>query len=311
MSERITTEIDGLTLSLSNLDRPLFPTGFTKGELISYYVEISEILLTHLRDRPLTRVRFPSGTGGESFYEKNAPGGTPEFVRTVDVATSAGTVSYVTATQRADLAWLANLAAIELHTPQWRTTEATVGDAGIVLEGQDEPRATSLVVDLDPGPGVSTAQSATGAILAATALAEVGVEAHPKSSGNKGLQLTVPILPTPASQVYDFAVSLARHLTRRHPKIFVATMAKQARAGLIFVDFAQNLAARNTIHAYSVRGLDVPSVATPLTWDEVAALEAPVRTSPSAMLDRIQRMGDLWAATLPSTASQSLPKPLD
>lgn len=310
MSERITTEIDGLTLGLSNLDKQLFPSGFTKGELISYYVEISDVLLPHLKDRPITRIRYPDGTGEESFYEKNAPNGTPEFVQTVDVATSAGTVSYVTATQRADLAWLANLAAIELHTPQWRASEATVGPDGIILEGDEEPRATSLVVDLDPGPGITTEDSAKGAIIAATTLAELGLEAHCKSSGNKGLQLTVPIAPAPASKAYDFAVSLAKHLARAHPKLFVATMAKDARAGLIFVDFAQNLAARNTVHAYSVRGLEQPSVATPLTWDEVAALTSPVRTHPSAMLERVQEHGDLWAATLPTEGSPQLPDPL-
>lgn len=310
MGERITTQIDGLTLGLSSLDKQLFPSGFTKGELISYYVEIAGVLLPHLKDRPITRVRFPDGTGRESFYEKNAPNGTPEFVHTIDVATSAGTVSYVTATQRADLVWLANLASIELHTPQWRASEATVGPDGVILEGDDEPRATSLVVDLDPGPGVTTQDSARGAILAATTLAEAGLEAHCKTSGNKGLQLTVPIAPTPASRVYDFAVSLAKHLARAHPKLFVATMAKEARKGLIFVDFAQNLAARNTVHAYSVRGLDEPSVATPLTWDEVAALDAPVRTHPVAMLERVREHGDLWAATLPTDASPQLPDPL-
>ncbi|GAA4905755.1 hypothetical protein GCM10025789_26420 [Tessaracoccus lubricantis] len=313
MNERITTEIDGLTLNLSSLDKPLFPSGFTKGELINYYVEISEVLLPHLRDRALTRVRFPEGVTGDSFYEKNAPPGTPEFVRTVDVATSAGTVSYVSVTQRADLAWLANFASIELHTPQWRTTEATAHEDGIVLDGEDEPLATSLVVDLDPGPGITPEDSAKGAIIAATTLAELGLEAHPKSSGNKGLQLTVPISPTPASQVYAFAQSLARHLARAHPKRFVATMAKNARAGLIFVDFAQNLAARNTVTAYSVRGLDTPSVATPLTWEEVAALRAdtPVRTHPTAMLERVQNLGDLWQATLPTPQSPALPGPLD
>lgn len=203
MNGRITTELDGFSLSLSNLDKPLFPDGFTKGELMSYYLEIAEVLLPHLDGRPLTRVRFPDGTAGESFYEKNAPAGAPEFVRTVDVATSAGTVRYVTATRRADLAWLANLAAIELHTPQWRAQEATAGPHGIRLDGDDEPLATSLIVDLDPGPGVAAPDLARGAILAATALADVGLESHCKTSGNKGLQLTVPIAPTPASEVYE------------------------------------------------------------------------------------------------------------
>lgn len=309
--ERITTRIDGVTLGLSNLDKPLFTDGFTKGELINYYVEVSDVLLPHLRDRAVTRVRFPEGTAAPSFYEKNVPAGAPDFVETIDVATSAGTVSYVGVTQRADLAWLANLAAIELHTPQWRTTEATVGADGIVLEGADEPRATSLIVDLDPGPGVGPRDLARGAILAATVLAERELVAHPKSSGNKGLQLTVPIAPTPASQVYSFAVSLAKRLARDHPGLFVATMAKQARAGLIFVDFAQNLAARNTVCAYSVRGLEVPSVATPLTWDEVADLESPVRLHPHEVLERIQRLGDLWSATLPCDAHPLLPDPFD
>lgn len=307
MNGRITTELDGFSLSLSNLDKPLFPDGFTKGELMSYYLEIAEVLLPHLDGRPLTRVRFPDGTAGESFYEKNAPAGAPEFVRTVDVATSAGTVRYVTATRRADLAWLANLAAIELHTPQWRAQEATAGPHGIRLDGDDEPLATSLIVDLDPGPGVAAPDLARGAILAATTLADVGLESHCKTSGNKGLQLTVPIAPTPASEVYDFALALARRLARQHRDLFVATMAKDARAGRIFLDFAQNLAARNTVHAYSVRGLTVPSVATPLTWDEVAALRETVRTHPAEMIKRISELGDLWDATLPTDANPQLP----
>lgn len=312
MTQRISTEIDGVTLALSNLDKPLFPSGFTKGELIHYYVEIAKVLIPHIRDRAVTRVRFPDGSAHGSFYEKNAPAGTPEFVETVEVATSAGTVNYVTVTQRADLAWLANLAAIELHTPQWRISEATAQDGALILEGADEPRATSLVIDLDPGPGITPADSAQGAILTATTLAEVGLEAHPKSSGNKGLQLSVPIAPTPASEVYEFARSLARHLARAHPKRFTAEMAKQARAGLIFVDYAQNLAARNTVNAYSVRGLEAPSVSTPFTWEEVAELttDAQLRTHPTDMLNRVQSMGDLWLPTMPNGESPLLPDPV-
>ena len=312
MNERIATQIDGVTLSLSNLDKPLFPSGFTKGELISYYVEVAEAMLPHLADRAITRVRFPNGTSGQSFYEKNAPGGTPEWVRTLDVETSAGTVTYVMADDRPTLAWLANLAAIELHAPQWRAADATMGPDGVVLEGEDEPRSTTLVVDLDPGPGITPADSARGAILAATALAELGLEAHPKTSGNKGLQLSVPIAATPASQVFTFAQSLAKHLAVKHPKQFVATMAKDARGGLIFVDYAQNLAARNTVTAYSVRGLDEPSVATPLNWEEVAALQpdSRLRTSPAQALDRLGRSGDLWQAQLPTADSPKLPDPL-
>lgn len=117
MQERISTEVDGVTLTLSNLDKPIFPSGFTKGELISYYVEVAEVMLPHLADRAVTRVRFPNGTAAQSFFEKNAPAGSPAWVKTMDVATSAGAVNYVVADDRATLAWLANLAAVELHTP--------------------------------------------------------------------------------------------------------------------------------------------------------------------------------------------------
>ena len=312
MSDRIATEVDGVSLTLSNLDKPLFPSGFTKGELISYYVGVADAMLPHLRDRAITRVRFPDGTGAASFFEKNAPAGTPEWVRTQDVATSAGTVSYVVADDRATLAWLANLAAVELHTPQWRAAEARSGHDGVILSGDDEPRATTLMIDLDAGPGITPADSARGAILTATLLAELGLEAFPKTSGNKGLQLSVPLAPTPASEVYAFAQSLARHLAATNPRLFIATMSREARAGLIFVDFAQNLAARNTVTAYSVRGLDAPSVATPLTWDEVAALrpDTVLRTSPAEALERVARYGDLWAAQLPTAQSPTLPDPL-
>lgn len=312
MNDRITTEVDGVSLSLSNLDKPLFPSGFTKGELISYYVEVADAMLPHLRGRAITRVRFPNGTAAQSFFEKNAPAGAPEWVRTLDVATSAGSVNYVLADDRATLAWLANLAAVELHTPQWRAENATTGPDGVILDGEDEPRSTTLIVDLDPGPGITPADSAKGAILAATALARVGLEAFPKTSGNKGLQLSVPIAPTPASEVFAFAGSLAKALAAAHPKLFIATMSKDARSGLIFVDYAQNLAARNTVTAYSVRGLDEPSVATPLTWDEVGALtaETRLRTSPAELLDRLGRYGDLWAAQVPTPDSPALPDPL-
>lgn len=312
MQERISTEVDGVTLTLSNLDKPIFPSGFTKGELISYYVEVAEVMLPHLADRAVTRVRFPNGTAAQSFFEKNAPAGSPAWVKTMDVATSAGAVNYVVADDRATLAWLANLAAVELHTPQWTGANATSGPDGVVLEGPDQPRSTTLMVDLDPGPGITPADSAKGAILAATLLAECGLEAFPKTSGNKGLQLSVPIAPTPASDVYAFAASLAKQLVARHPSLFVATMAKDARGGLIFVDFAQNLAARNTVTAYSVRGLDRPSVATPLTWDEVAAIgpDTSLRTAPAQLLERLGRYGDLWQAQLPSPDSPHLPDPL-
>ena len=310
MTEIITTSLDGVTLALTHPDRPLFPDGFTKGELISYYVEVADVLLPHLAGRPITRVRFPQGTAGDSFYEKNLPAGAPPWVRTLPVATSSGPLPYVLAEDRPTLAWLGNLAAVEFHTPQWRVGDAILGPAGVVLDGADEPLTRVLMVDLDPGEGLTIADSATAAILAATTLADLGLEALVKSSGNKGLQLSVPIAPTPCSEVHAWARALAGLLARRHPRTFVATMSKAARAELVYVDFGQNLAARNTISPYSVRGVEVPSVATPLTWDEVGGLTRrirPLRISPTEVLNRISRNGDLWQEALRGDASASLP----
>ncbi len=309
MSERITTEVDGLQVVLSNLDKPLFPSGFTKGELIAYYAEVADAMLPHVGDRAVTRVRFPDGTREGSFFEKNLPAGTPDWVEGVDVATSAGTVRYATVSRRADLVWLANLAAVELHAPQWRIQDTTSTRDGIVLSGDDEPRSTTLIIDLDPGPGITPAESAHAAILAAAALADVGLAAHAKTSGNKGLQLSVPIEPTPASRVHAFASAFASHLAARHPERFVAVMRKDARPERIFVDYGQNLAARNTVCAYSVRGLDSPSVATPLTWDEVAALQpdSVLRFGPDDVLARLAEHGDLFTGALPSRGDPALP----
>ncbi|MFV0429574.1 MAG: ATP-dependent DNA ligase [Arachnia sp.] len=298
MASKVNAEIDGHVVGLTNLEKPLFPSGFSKGETIWYYQEVASALLPQLRDRCLTRVRFPDGTAGPGFYEKNAPSGTPGWIELCRVRTSEGVVSYPVAGSRAALAWLANLAAIELHAPQWRTEAATIDGDAIVLSGDDEPRSSSLMVDLDAGAGIDMAGSARGAILAATALAEFGLEAQVKTSGGKGLQLSVAVDPTPASRIFAFARRFARTLEQRWPSVFIASMAPQARGGLLFVDYAQNQAARNTVVAYSLRAGDEPRVATPISWDEVAAAAAgasDLRFGPAEVLQRLETIGDLWA----------------
>lgn len=152
------------------------------------------------------------------------------------------------------------------------TTEAISGSDGVIPEGPDEPASITVMVDLGHGPGVTLATTAQAAIVAATALAGLGLECFPKTSGNKGLQLSVPIAATPGTIVFHFAQALAHHLSRTHPTLFTAKIAKQARGGRVFVDYAQNMPVRNTICAYSVHGLYAPSVSTPLTWDEVGSL---------------------------------------
>lgn len=299
MATKLTTEVAGHRLTLTNLDKPLFPDGFTKGEVIYYLQHIESAILPQIVERCLTRVRFPNGTQAPAFYEKNIPSGSPAWVHTQLVETSEGTVTYPVATGIADLVWLGNLAAIEFHAPQWVISDATNGPGGLVLTGEQEPATRTLLIDLDPGDGVGIDTLAKAALITATQLAEFGLEGLVKSSGGKGLQLSFPLVPTPASETFEFAKALAQLLTRRYPKMFTSVISKQARAGLVYLDYAQNLAARNTVVAYSLRGNTKPRVATPLTWDEVGQIAAGNLVpdfGPNEALDRLQQVGDLWAS---------------
>ena len=274
--------------------------GYTKAEVISYYSQIAEVLLPYLADRALTRVRFPDGVDGPSFYEKNAPAGTPAWVRTERILTNDGPVDYVVADEPATVVWLANLAALELHVPQWRiaTLDAGTRQQGALERG--EPLADRIVIDLDPGAGMTIVDTARAALIAAERLAADGMVPVPQTSGSKGIQVYAAIAPTPSRQAWAYAKRLNAELHRRQPDFFVATMSVAERAGRIYVDYNQNLAARNTIAPYSLRGRERPWVATPLTWDEVAGTNAAdgLRFSPEEVLARITERGDLAADLL-------------
>ncbi|MDN5761867.1 MAG: non-homologous end-joining DNA ligase [Microlunatus sp.] len=292
----IRTRIAGRELSLVNLDKVLYPAvGYAKAEVISYYAQIADVLLPHVADRALTRVRFPDGVAGPSFYEKNAPAGTPDWVRTQRIETSDGPVAYVVADEPATVVWLANLAALELHVPQWRISalDRTTTVAGAVERG--EPLVDRVVIDLDPGAGMSIIETARAALIAAERLAADGLVPVPQTSGNKGIQVYAAVAPTPARQVWSYVKRLNVTLHRHQPELFVSSMSIAERAGRIYVDYNQNLAARNTIAPYSLRGRERPNVATPLTWDEVAAAGSPddLRFSPDEVLARVARHGDL------------------
>ncbi|MBO4159963.1 non-homologous end-joining DNA ligase [Micromonospora antibiotica] len=294
MPERVKVEVDGRALDLSNLDKVLFPeAGFTKGEVIDYYTRIAPVLLPHLADRALTRIRFPNGVTGGSFFEKNAPAATPTWVRTETLpvpGSSKGreTIDYVVADDLPTLVWLANLAALELHTPQWRI--GTHPDL--------------MVVDLDPGPPAGLSQCCRVAVLLRDRLALDGVTAYPKTSGKKGMQLCCPISATQdADVVSDYAKRIAQELEQAHPKLVVSRMAKNLRPGKVFIDWSQNNAAKTTVAPYSLRAQAVPAVSTPLTWDEVEAGAAGKRPSvkpytAGEVLRRVEKSGDLLAPLL-------------
>lgn len=292
MAERVRVHIEGRELELSNLDKVLYPdAGFTKGELIDYYVRAAPVLVPHLRDRPLTRIRYPNGVSGGSFFEKNAPGGTPSWVRRQRLpvpgsTTGRETLDFIVVDDVATLVWLANLAAIELHTPQWR-----------LVRGKPT-KPDLLVVDLDPGPPAGLAECCLVAVAARHRLALDGLESYAKTSGRKGMQLLCKLPRRRSSdQVADQARLVAEDLERALPELVTAKMAKNLRPGKVFFDWSQNVAAKTTVSAYSLRAEAVPTVSAPVTWAEVEA--GTVRPmAPAEVLARIEEYGDLLGGLL-------------
>lgn len=307
-ASEVVTKVAGRTLSLTNLDKVLYPgAGFTKAEVISYYLQIAPTMLPHITDRAMTRLRFPDGVGADrfSFYEKNAPKGTPDWVRRVKIGTSDGDIDYLVVEEQATLVWLANLAALELHVPQWTVSSGTPNDQGVIdlpeaEHRPSEPMANRVVVDLDPGAGMSIVETARAALIVAARMADDGLIPIPQTSGSKGIQVYAAVAPARSRDVWSYVKHLNSTLAKAYPSFFIATMSVEQRAGRIYVDYNQNLAARNTIAPYSMRGRELPSVATPVTWEEIGAVQGPddLRFLPDQVLARVVERGDLAAELL-------------
>ena len=301
----VTADVAGRTLRLTNLDKVLYPCGFTKGEVIEYYRAIASVMLPHLSGRPVTRVRFPHGTTGPSFFEKNVPAAAPAWLQRQVVDGTDGAVIYPLINDVPALVYMANLAALELHTPQWRTP-----DEGAPVRLSPQVLIDQVVMDLDPGADVTMPLIALAALLVAGEFAEAGLRAYPKTSGRKGIQVYAPVAPTPAGSALTYITSVAGTLMTRHPELFVTTVSKEARAGKILLDINQNLPGRTTVSVYSLRAGATPTVSTPLTWDEVEAASegAPLTFTAPDVLERVHRDGDLFAAVL-TDQRPSLPAP--
>jgi bifunctional non-homologous end joining protein LigD len=266
--EEVRVEVDGRTLKLSNLDKVLYPrTGTTKGEVLNYYAQIAPVLLPLLHDRPVTRVRWPNGVEQARFFEKNAPAGTPGWVRTADVPTTGSRAEsrhgdrlvFPIIDDLATLTWAANLAALELHVHQW-----TVQKNGKV-RGADR-----LVIDLDPGEGAGLHECCQVALLVRDKLVERKLDARPVTSGSKGLHLYAHLPRRQDSEkTSETAKTIAEGLQAEHPKQVTATMTKSKRSGKVFLDWSQNAGSKTTVSPYSLRGVERPWVATPVTWDEI------------------------------------------
>ncbi len=295
--EEVRVEVDGRTLTISNLHKVLYPrTGTTKGEVLNYYAQVAPVLLPHLKDRCVTRIRWPHGVQDGSFFEKNAPAGTPSWVHTAKVPTTGSraqstsdTLVFPIVDDLATLTWLVNLAALELHVHQW-----TVGR-------NNQPRnADRLVIDLDPGEPAGLHECCQVALLVRDKLAERGLDARPVTSGSKGLHLYASLPKRlPSEESTALAKEVAEELQGEHPKLVTATMTKAKRAGKVFLDWSQNAGSKTTISPYSLRGREVPTVATPVSWAEVeAGSEDPLELGQlrfEEVLERVAEHGDLFA----------------
>jgi bifunctional non-homologous end joining protein LigD len=299
--EEVRVDVGGRTLTLSNLGKVLYPgSGTTKAEVLDYYVKVAPVLLPHLADRAVTRIRWPHGTGDQSFFEKNLPAGAPAWLRRATVPTTgsraddqkAGILTFPVVDDLPALVYLANLASLELHVHQWTVT----GD------GKPQP-PNRVVVDLDPGAPADLHECAQVALLVRDRLADEGLGCAPVTSGSKGLHLYAALPADRSSdEVRDWAKEIAESLQAEHPDLVVAQMTKAKRPGKVFLDWSQNTGSKTTISPYSLRGRPVPYVAAPRTWDEV---EAGAETRDELghlrfdeVLERVERHGDLFGAVL-------------
>ena len=301
MSKPSVVEIEGKHLSLTNLDKVLYPaTGFTKGQVIDYYARIAPVLLPHLKDHPLTLKRYPGGVEEEFFFEKNATKHRPDWVETAPIWSEGNqrNVNYILANDLPTLIWIANLAAIELHPS--------------LSLAKDIASPRSMVFDLDPGAPANIVQCCQVGMWLRDIFEHFGLQSFPKTSGSKGLQIYVPLNSATSYEVTKpFAHALARLLENEHRDLVVSDMKKQLRVGKIFVDWSQNDQHKTTISVYSLRAREHPTVSTPVKWEEVEqALTKKDATllvfEASQVLDRVQKMGDLFELLL--KLKQKLPK---
>lgn len=288
-------------VNFTNLHKVFFPEGkFTKGDLIHYYVTVAPFLLLHLKNRPVTLIRFPDGVGGDRFYGKNAPKFAPSWIKTFAVARHGqGETNYILINDAPTLAWCTNIAAIELHPFLHRAPKI------------EQP--TCVAFDLDPGEGTDILTCARVAFLVKKLLDTLGLESFPKVSGSKGIQLYVPLnSKVTYAATGAFANAVAQLLEQQHPELVVSQMAKVRRKGRVLIDWSQNSRSKTTVSVYSLRGKrDTPFVSMPVTWEEMRRAmkrkkPASLFFKPAEALKRLKKLGDLFAPVL--TLKQSLPK---
>jgi bifunctional non-homologous end joining protein LigD len=300
MSRKTELEVAGRKLLVSNLEKVLYPeVGFTKSQVIDYYIRIAPVLLPHLKDRPITLKRYPDGVEGFFFYEKQCPSHRPEWMNTTQVPSrrEAGHIDYCVMNDLPALVWAANLADLELHTFLHKAPAIT--------------KPTALAFDLDPGPPADIVLCCQVGLWIKALFDAMGLESFPKTSGSKGLQVYVPLnTATDYDKTKTFAKTLAELLQKKHPDLIVSRMQKNLRGGKVLIDWSQNDEHKTTVNVYSLRAKSRPTVSTPVTWEEVeAALAAKdpgkLEFETEDVLKRVEAKGDLFARVL--TLKQKLP----
>jgi bifunctional non-homologous end joining protein LigD len=295
-------EIGGRQVPVTNLDKVLYPeTHFTKAQVIDYYIRVSEYLLRHFKNRPVTLKRYPSGIHGQFFYEKDEPSFAPEWIETFPVPRRAGgpDICYILINDLATLVWCANAASLELH-PFLHCVPHI-----------DQP--TSVVFDLDPGEGADLVTCIQVAFILRDVLTGLGLQSWPKVSGSKGIQVYVPLNSGATyAMTQPFAKGLAELLGKQYPDLIVAEMAKVKRAKKVFVDWSQNSDFKTTVGVYSLRAKrERPFVSLPVRWEDLNTVQRtrktePLYYEPDAALERLAELGDLFAPVL--TVKQTLPE---
>ncbi|MBA3709803.1 MAG: ATP-dependent DNA ligase [Planctomycetes bacterium] len=292
MSRAVEVAIAGRKLSLTNLDKVLYlDAGFTKAQVIDYYTRIASVMLPHLEDRPITLKRYPNGSGGMFFYEKRCPVYRPDWVQTATIAVKSGSIDFCIVDGVPTLAWLANLACLEIHTYLYRSAHPDV--------------PTSMVFDLDPGAPAALLDACRIGLQLRRLLADHGLACVAKTSGSKGLHVHVPLNPrgrgAPSFEdTKDYAHTVALAMERRFPDQVTSVMAKAERPGKVFIDWSQNDRSKTTCCVYSLRAQPRPTVSAPVTWAEIERAVTRgdagglVREA-DAVLARASQEGDLFA----------------
>ena len=278
----IHTSIDGRALKLSNLEKVLYPSiGITKAQVIQYYLDVAPSLLRYIKDRPLTVIRFPDGVEGKSFYSKDKPAWTPEWIPGLKIQHEEKTIDYLIPIDKPSIVWLANLACLELHPTQFIR--------------HNDMKPDFFVVDLDPDEQLGFGQVKEAAWQIRDFLIQYDYTAFLKTSGGKGLHLYIPIIPeTTFDEMIDALKSIVKIFIAQHQKLYTLNVSKAQRKGKILIDIYRNYLSNTTVAPFSLRGKKGAPVSLPILWEHLDNLEKSSQYNITNYKSYLEANGDVW-----------------